>query len=43
VSADGSRFVVIKVNPVKAVPVTQLNLISDWTSAVEGVGGPAKR
>jgi hypothetical protein len=43
VSADGSRFLVIKPNPVKAVPVTQLNLLSDWTSAIEGAGGPAKR
>jgi serine/threonine-protein kinase len=43
VSADGSRFLVIKVNAVKAAPVTQLNLLSDWTSAVEGSGGAAKR
>jgi hypothetical protein len=43
VSSDGSRFIVIKAGEVKTVPVTRLNLISDWTSTVERADGAAKR
>jgi len=34
VSSDG-RFLVVKAGEVKSVPVTQLNLLSDWTTEVE--------
>ncbi len=42
VSPDGSRFLVVKPGEVKSVPVTQLNLISNWTSEIERAAG-AKR
>ena len=39
VSSDGSRFLVIQPGEVKTVPVTQLNLISNWTSEIEHAAG----
>src|SRR5204862_1123536 len=42
VSADGTRFLVIKAGEAKTVAVTRLSLISDWTSAVDRAGGAAK-
>jgi serine/threonine-protein kinase len=39
VSADGKRFLFVKSSDVKTVPVTQLNLITDWTARVESASG----
>ena len=42
VSSDGSRFLVIKRGEVKQPPVTQLNLLSNWTAELPRAGD-AKR
>ena len=43
VFSDGSGFLVIRSGEVKTIPVTSLNLVSDWTSAVERATGTPKR
>jgi serine/threonine-protein kinase len=42
VSADGTRFLVIKSQEVKLEPVTQLNLVSNWPAELAGSGASGR-
>jgi hypothetical protein len=39
VSADGSRFLFIRSQPLKQQPVTQLELLANWPAALGGAEG----